>query len=299
MKKTITALLTAGLLFSCAEKPITKGDVLNKGIALYKKGEYDDAKELLKKAIYKAKGMTTADIMEARYYLANIYYKQENYVDAIVEFEEYLSLFPTSPKVPEVLYKLADSYMKISPSPDRDLTYVRKAMEKAEEIVDNYPDSPYVEKAKQIIKKARQIEAQHLFEIAQLYENLGKYYSASVYYNTVYDEYPEEIEKDLILYKIAYNLANSDKQYEDKIEEYREKIKKLEKKIKEEKNLEKKNVLINRKKLLEEQLNKLLDRISNGKKRALTILKYGIEKYPGSKYINDMKELLKTLEKEG
>ncbi|NPA16801.1 MAG: outer membrane protein assembly factor BamD, partial [Aquificae bacterium] len=197
MKRILVAALVAGLVFSCAEKTVRKEEVLTKGIQLYQKGEYDDAKELLKKAIFKAPNMTTTDIMKARYYLANIYYKQENYVDAIVEFEEFLSLFPTAPQVPEVLYKLADAYLKISPSPDRDLTYVRKALEKAREIV----------------KKVRKIESIHILEIAQLYENLGKYYSASVYYNLAFDEYPDQIEKDYVIFKIAYNLANTGKQY--------------------------------------------------------------------------------------
>ncbi|WP_456383341.1 outer membrane protein assembly factor BamD [Persephonella sp.] len=299
MKRILVAALVAGLVFSCAEKTVRKEEVLTKGIQLYQKGEYDDAKELLKKAIFKAPNMTTTDIMKARYYLANIYYKQENYVDAIVEFEEFLSLFPTAPQVPEVLYKLADAYLKISPSPDRDLTYVRKALEKAEELIDNYPDSPYVEKAREIVKKVRKIESIHILEIAQLYENLGKYYSASVYYNLAFDEYPDQIEKDYVIFKIAYNLANTGKQYTDKIQEYREKIKKLEKEIKEEKDLDKKNVLLNRKKLLEDQLNKLLDRISDGKKRAVTILKHGIENYPDSRYKKEMEKLLKKLEKEG
>ena len=298
MKKIILSIFIFSLFISCAEKVIKKEDVLNQGIELYKKGEYDDAKEYLKKAIYKAQDMTTTDIMTARYYLANIYYQQENYIDAIVEFEEYLSLFPTSPKVPEVLFKLADSYLKISPSPDRDLTYVRKALEKAEELIDNYPDTKYAMKAKQIIKKVRKIEAIHLMDIAELYQNLGKYYSASIYYNLVYDEYPEQINKGEIIYKIAFNLSKIYEQYKDEIADYNVKIKRLQKKISEERNLEKKNVLINRKKLLEEHLNKLKKRIIKGKERAIRILKHGIDKYPKSRYKKEMEKLLNKLEKE-
>ncbi|MDQ7055428.1 MAG: outer membrane protein assembly factor BamD [Persephonella sp.] len=105
----------------------------------------------------------------------------------------------------------------MSPSPDRDLTYIRKAEEKAEEIIDNYPDTVYARKAREIIKKVRKTKARHLIEIADLYEHLGKYYSASVYYNMVFDDYPDQIEKDYIIYKIAFNLANTDQQYADEI----------------------------------------------------------------------------------
>ncbi len=299
MKRILIVIFAGALLFSCAEKAIKKEEVMSKALKLYKKGEYDDAKEYFKKAIYKAENMTTTDIMKARYYLGNIYYMEENYVDAIVEFEEFLSLFPTAPQVPEILYKLADSYMKISPSPDRDLTYIRKAIEKAEEIIDSYPDSIYVSKAKKIIEKARKIEATHIIGIADLYEHLGKHYSAALYYNLVYDDYPDQIEKDFIEYKIAYNLANAGKQYEEEIDQYTEKIKKLENKINEEKDIEKKNVLINRKKLLEEHLNRLKERIQRSKKRAVSILKHAVENYPDSKHKKDMEDLLKKLQKEG
>ncbi len=299
MKKLLVVIFSSVIIFSCAEKVVKKEQVMTKALQLYEKGEYNDAKEYFKKAIYEAQNMTTTDIMEARYHLANIYFLQENYIDAIVEFEEFLSLFPTSQYVPEVLYKLAVSYLKVSPSPDRDLTYIRKAGEKAEEIIDNYPDSIYTRKAQDIIKKVRKAESQHLLEIADLYEHLGKYYSASIYYNMVFDEYPDQIKKDYITYKIAYNLANVNQQYDDEIEEYQERIKKLEEKIIEEKEIDRKNVLLNRKKLLEEHINKLKERISKSRERAVKILKHGINNYPNSKYLEDMKRLLEKITKEG
>ncbi|MBK3331642.1 outer membrane protein assembly factor BamD [Persephonella atlantica] len=299
MKKILLALLVSATVFSCAEKVVKKEQVMTKAIQLYKKGEYDDAKEYFKKAIYEAQNMTTTDIMEARYHLANIYFLEENYIDAIVEFEEFLSLFPTSPYVPEVLYKLAFSYLKVSPSPDRDLTYVKKAEEKAEELIDSYPDTVYARKAKDIINKVRKVKAQHLIEIADLYEHLGKYYSASVYYNMVFDDYPDQIKKDYIIYKIAYNLANADQQYEDEIKRYQERIKKIEEKIEKEKNLEKRNVLLNRKKLLEEHINRLEERIRKSKERAAQIIKHALSKYPDSRYVDKMKKLLEKLHEEG
>ncbi len=298
MKKFLIAGLVAGLMFSCAEKKITKEQVLPRGIELYKKGEYDDAKDYLREAIYKAEDMTTADIMQARYMLANIYYMEENYIDAIVEFEEFLALFPTAPQVPEVLYKLAVSYLKISPSPDRDLTYVRKALDKAEELKDEYPDSPYAKKADEIIRKAKKIEATHLIDIADLYEHLGKHYSAAVYYNMAYDEYTDFIDKEYVIYKIGYNLLNAGKQYEDEIQEYKQKIKELEEKIQQEKNLEKKNVLINRKELLQKHVDKLEERIQQSKKRGIAVLKHMLKEFPDTKYKDDIKDLLKNA-KEG
>ncbi|RUM59191.1 MAG: outer membrane protein assembly factor BamD [Persephonella sp.] len=294
MKKAWLILVGLVLIVSSCSKPeyFVDKKVYYRGIELYKKGEYDDAKDYLKEAIYKAKGLTTEELMYARYYLANIYYKDENYVDAIVEFEEFLSLFPTSPLVPEVLYKLADSYLKVSPDPDRDLTYSEKALEKAEELVSKYPNSKYTEKAKEIIKKVKEIEIKHYENIAYLYNRLGKYYSSARYYQYILDEYSNYVDKDRIKLLKAKNLLKVKYQYEDEIKEINEKIKEIDRKIREAKNPEEKKVLQNRKKLYKKHLDKLLNRIREGKREAIQILN---ELSENSKYKYEAKNLLREV----
>ena len=300
MKKFLTLIFVISIfIISCSEKTKYTKDLLSKGIKAYQNKKYEKAKEYLKEAIYKAKGATTQDIMEAKFALADTYFYLKMYVDAIVEFEEYISLYPTSPKVPEALYKLAYSYFEISPSPDRDLTYVKKAEEKALEIINNYPFSNYVDKAKEIIRKAKKKEALHYIKIAHLYEKLGKPYSASVYYNFVYDEFTDYIDKPEIEYKLAKSLLYVKKQYADEIVRYKAKIKKLEEKIAREENLERKNVLQNRKKLLQEHVDILESRIREGKERAIAILKNAYKMYPKSKYRKNIRELLERYEKLG
>ncbi len=300
MKKLLTLIFMVSIfVISCSEKTKYTKDLLSKGIKAYQNKKYEKAKEYLKEAIYKAKGATTQDIMEAKFALADTYFYLKMYVDAIVEFEEYISLYPTSPKVPEALYKLVYSYFEISPSPDRDLTYVKKAEEKALEIINNYPFSDYVDKAKEIIRKAKKKEALHYIKIANLYEKLGKPYSASVYYNFVYDEFTDYIDKPEIEYRLAKNLLSVKKQYADEIVRYKVKIKKLEEKIAREENLERKNVLQNRKKLLQEHVDILESRIKEGKERAIAILKNAYKMYPKSKYRKNIRELLEKHEKLG
>ena len=268
MKKIVATLILFILTFSCSQKEFYPKDVYYKGVKAYKKGNLDDAQEFLKKAIYKAKGMTTEDIMNAKFMLADVYFKKEMYVDAIVEFEEYITLYPTAPNIPEALYKLALAYYRVSPDYERDLTYLKKAEEKALDIIVNYPDSPYAKKAEKLIEKIKGIYAKHYLEVANLYYHLGKYYSAAFYYDYVLKKYPKYIKVKEVKFKLIESLENVDKQYEDQIEEYKEKIKELDKKIKQEKNLEKKNVLLNRKRLLEDLLFNLENRIKESKLRA-------------------------------
>lgn len=275
MKKLIILffILNFTVLIGCGEKEyFVPKKVYYKGIKLYKKGNYEDAKEYLKKAIYKAKNLKTIELMEARFYLADTYYREENYIDAIVEFEEFLALFPTSKYVPEALYKLADSYLKVSPDPDKDLTYMRKAYDKAEELIENHPKSPFVKKAKEIMRKVKLLEVKHYLSIADLYEHLGKYYGAVRYYQYLLDNYSDYIDKKKILKFKAKNLLKLRLQYEDELKDTAEKINELKRKIKLVKDEEKKKVLRNRIKVYQEYREKLLKRITDGKKEAKSIL---------------------------
>ncbi len=293
MKKYILVFIGFSLvLFSCSEK-VAKKDVLSKAQTFYKKGDYSEARKYIKEAIYKTEGITTKELLNLRYMLANSYFLDRDYVDAIVEFEEFLALFPTAPQIPEVLYKLAYSYMQVAPGAERDLTYVEKAIEKAEELIENYPESEYASKAQEIIKKGKLIEAKHLLEIANLYEHLGKYYGAYMYYQQAYDEYSDVLEKEKLEYKIGENLLKTKIQYQKDIQSYQARIKALEKKISLEKDIEKKNVLINRKNLLEKQLSDLKSRIEKAENRGKAILEYIIKTYPESIYAEKAKKLLK------
>ena len=274
MKKTfIFTLFVASFIFSCAKKEFYPKDIYYQGIKAYQKGDYETAKEYLKKAIYKAKGMTLEDEMKAKFALADAYFKLKMYIDAIVEFEEYISLYPTAPNIPEALYKLSISYLKISPDYERDLTYAQKALEKAQELIINYPDSPYAKKAKKIITAVKTKEAKHYKAVADLYYHLGKNYSAAFYYDFLLKKYYPYIDVKKIKYLLAINLLKAENQYKDQIKEYKRKISQLDKKINAEKDIEKKNVLLNRKKLLENQLSTLEKRIKESNIRGQKILK--------------------------
>ncbi len=293
MKKLFIILIGLFILVSCAQKEFYSKDVYYQGIKAYQKGDYEKAREYLKKAIYKAENMTIEDVMNAKFALADSYFKEKMYVDAIVEFEEYISMYPTAPNIPEALYKLAVSYLEVSPDYQRDLTYSEKALEKAKDIIVNYPDSKYTKKAQEIIKKVKQKEVKHYIDIADLYHHLRKPYSAAFYYRYILKKYPEYINKEEIKYRLAVNLINAKIQYENQIENYKKDIEKLNDKISEEKNIEKKNVLQNRKKLLEDQLFTLEKRIKESFLEGKEILQE-ISKGNG-KFSQKAKSLLKNL----
>ncbi len=295
MKKFLIILIGLIFIASCSSKQelYFGQQKLATGLNLYQKGDYKKAKEELKAAIFKSQDLTPTQLMEARFALADSYYNREEYVDAIVEFEEFVSIFPTSPKVPEALYKLAMSYLLVSPDYKRDLTYVKKAEEKAEEIITSYPDSKYLKAAQEIIKKANEIKAKHTLYIAETYEKYGKPYSASLYYREAYSKYKDYINKDYVVYKLAYNLMNAEYQYTKDIETLREKIKEVDRDIQKTQDLEEKNVLINRKNILIQELDTYLDKINKSKEEAKKLLEAYPKAFPDSKYLKETQDIEK------
>lgn len=294
MKKIAFLTLSIAIMSCAGKQHIYEGEkTYNLGLELYQKGDYKKAKEELKKAIFKSEGLTTGQILQARFALADSYYNREEYIDAIAEFEEFVSLYPTSDKMPEALYKLSVSYMMISPDYRRDLTYVNKAEEKAQEIIDNYQNSKYTAGAKEIIKKVYQIKAKHTLYIAQTYERYGKPYSASLYYSEAFDKYKDYLEPDYVAYKLAYNLMRTEYQYYPEMENYKNQIRDIQKQIDLEKDTEKKNTLINRKKIIEEHLEVLKDRVTKSKEKGKQIIDMFPKAFPGSKYTSNIKELEK------
>lgn len=295
MKKFL--IVSVGLVFiaSCSSKQelYIGQQKLSTGLSLYQKGDYKKAKEEFKAAIFKSQDLTPTQLMEARFALADSYYNREEYVDAIVEFEEFISIFPTSPRIPEALYKLSMSYLLVSPDYKRDFTYVQKAEEKAEEIISSYLDSKYAKAAQEIIKKANEIKAKHTLYIAETYEKYGKPYSASLYYKEAYSKYKDYINKDYVVYKLAYNLMNVEDQYTKDINDLREKIKEVDKEIEKTQNLEEKNVLINRKNILTQELDTYLDRINKSKEEAKKLFEVYPKAFPDSKYLKGTEDIEK------
>lgn len=293
--KRLMILPIAVLLASCAQKGITlEGEkTLSVGMQSYQKGDYKKAKEELKKAIFKSEGLIPRQTMDARFALADSYYNREEYVDAIAEFEEFILLYPTSEKIPEALYKLSMSYMMVSPDYRRDLTYVKKAEEKAQELIESFPNSKFAIGGKEIVKKINEIKAKHTLYIAETYEKYGKPYSASIYYSEAYEKYRDYLKVDYVAYKLAYNLSRVEHQYSREIEKYEERVKEIDKEMAEEKNLERKNVLLNRKKILQDHINVLKDRMIKAREKALEIVNFFPKVFPNSPYLSQIKELEK------
>ncbi|HTN43163.1 MAG TPA: outer membrane protein assembly factor BamD [Nitrospiria bacterium] len=87
-------------------------------------------------------------LAQYQFYVGHFYYKQEAYPAAIHRFEQILSAYPNEPVVADTLYYLALSYERSGKA--------EQAVSRLQDLIVKYPDSPYHEKARQLLGRLNQ-----------------------------------------------------------------------------------------------------------------------------------------------
>ncbi len=125
----------------------------------------------------------------AQFYLAETYYKTDEYLTAAFEFSNVTRNYPSSKMAPEARFRIAQCYASLSPRVQLDQANTKKAIEAFQSFIDYYPDNPLVPKAEAEITALRNKLALKDLEIAKLYMILGYYKAAVVYYDAILEQY--------------------------------------------------------------------------------------------------------------
>ena len=192
MKKLLFIALFISLVSCAVRKSKLPRDVesqFNYAMELYNQGKYSKAIEIFKNIVFNYP--TSEYVDKAQYYLAKSYKESRDYDDAILEYQFLISTFPTSEYAEIGYIELAESYLKKSSDPRKDLKNIHLAIKYAQNFVAKYPDSPYKEKAQEVIHEAREILAERLLYIAETYKKLGHLNSALVYIDILLQQYPD------------------------------------------------------------------------------------------------------------
>lgn len=226
--------MITGILASCKSKSLIRpGDTLpeayKKAMTLYEGEKYGDAAEAFETVINLGRGTEYA--REAQYYLAESYMNHRRYLRAASEYERYYTLFPRSERRPEVQFKEAYCYYKLSPRYKLDQAYTRRAIEKFRLYNSRYPDSERVEEASGYIIEMRAKLAKKHYYAADLYMRTDQYQAAIVYYDLTIDNYPETIwaQRALVDEINAYNVYAGRSVQARKVERYEKAVASYEK----------------------------------------------------------------------
>ena len=101
--------------------------------------------------------------------VADCSFYMENYIEAHVYYEKFQEMHPTNEAIPYVMYQKAMCYYKQIDTIDRDTTGGLKAIEKFQQLLKVYPDSPYSEDARSKIQSSKEFLANHEYVVAKFY----------------------------------------------------------------------------------------------------------------------------------
>lgn len=173
-KKDETEDWTAEKLYSDAKKDLDSG-YYSKAIELYEK--------------LQARHPFGTFSQQAQLDLAYAYYKSDEPASAVAACERFIKLYPKQPHVDYAYYLkglanfnqnkgLTERYLPIDPS-QRDQGAAMKSFEDFSELVKRFPNSRYVEDARQRMIHLRNLLAQREVDIARYYMRRGAYVAAA------------------------------------------------------------------------------------------------------------------------
>lgn len=188
-------LLIAGMFFSCASAPppiYTDGQLYDMANVDLDSKKYGNARQNIEELekLYP----DSPHIADARLVYADTYYKQGEYVDAIVQYQRFLDFHPRNKLADKAQYRMAMSYMNQIPNYERDQTFTEKAVETFEQLLAKYPDSPLVSESKTQIKILKKQLAESIFNIAEFYYRNENYDASIKRFRQILLKYPQENE---------------------------------------------------------------------------------------------------------
>lgn len=142
---------------------------------------------------------------------ADSYYKEggdANWLLAIQEYQDFISLFPFSPKAEYAQAQIGMSYFQMHEKPDRDQTNTKKALEEFHKVIDNYPNGQYYKSSYAKLIETYGLLAHHEYMIARYYERSGKKGAAVDRIRGLLKSYPESTYRPEFFFVLAQCLED-------------------------------------------------------------------------------------------
>jgi outer membrane protein assembly factor BamD len=209
MKKLLLLFIPfiiAGCSSSFDTTNLGPGERLSHAQKLYYDEDYLDALNEFQNIILQFPGNAVID--DAQYYLGLTRYKRGEYILAAFEFSRLIKTMPASEFVPDAQYMLAQSYYELSPVYNLDQTYTKKSIEEFQAFIDFFPANERVTEAEKKINELNSKLAQKEFNNAVIYEKMEYYNAAIIYYNNVSELYHDTKYAPTALYNRIQLLVN-------------------------------------------------------------------------------------------
>lgn len=182
-------VMLSGCAWFTSKKDLSAKELADAGMDQYEREKYRRALETFQKLkdgypFSKFSSLAELKIADAHYYL-------EEYEEAVFAYQEFQSLHPQNEAIPYVIYQVGRCYFDRRDSVDRDQSVVRQALETFLQLVTQYPESPYANKAQKHIEESKKSLAGHEMYVAKYYFKAKQYKGALNRFQRVLSDYPD------------------------------------------------------------------------------------------------------------
>ncbi len=129
--------------------------------------------------------------LQAELSLADAYFLDEEYEEAVEAYKDFESLHPRHEQMPYVLYQIGAARLKGFVSIDRPTTDLKEGYEYFDRLIQSYPGTKYAERAPQHMHELRKLMAEHELYIADVFFNMGNYGPAWRRYTYVVENFKD------------------------------------------------------------------------------------------------------------
>ncbi len=179
-------------LFESGSKEEASPDQLMwKGIESFRRKKYGGAQKAFQKIVEQYPYSRHVILAELK--LADAYYLDKKYQEAVVAYEKFARLHPAHEAVPYVLYQIGMSYFQLGKDTRRDHEQLKKALSVFERLARAYPGTIYAQKAQEQAKVCKKKLAEHELDVATFYYKRGKYGAAKNRIEYALANYLEEL----------------------------------------------------------------------------------------------------------
>jgi len=212
---TIAAVLGLALMLGCTNKK-AGNPLQNVGSKQPDKVLFDRAMDAMKHNRFDVSRMTLQTLINtypdseyiarAKLAVADSWYAEGGTTalqQAEIEYKDFKTFFPNMPEAAEAQLKVADIHYQQMEKPDRDFTHAMRAEDEYRALIQEYPDSKLVPKARQRLREVQEVLAEREFDIGRFYYLRQTYPAAIARLRTLVDRYPLYSGADQALYMLG------------------------------------------------------------------------------------------------
>ena len=145
---------------------------------------------------------------KAQLKIADAYFDDERYEEALAYYQDFADLHPQHPKVAYTLLRAAKCHYNQIESVDRDQSSTFEASAALEKLIREHPYAEETREGEEILVRLRTRLARNMLHIADFYLDRTHWQSAAARYRRVLDEYPGLGLDSRALYRLGVCLEN-------------------------------------------------------------------------------------------